>query len=131
MRVRSDLYGAVAAMHRHFEMEGPNTPQPLPPEEKEFRLACMREEIDEYEDAETMEDELDALIDLCVFALGAANKHGFHRFAEGFQRVIKANMKKVAEKGAIERGGKQHGQIDLRKPEGWKPANLSDLVRSE
>ena len=39
-------------------------PRKLSDEEKRFRIVCMFEEVQEYADAETMEDELDALVDL-------------------------------------------------------------------
>lgn len=43
-------------------------------EEKKFRICAMQEELDEYKEANSKEDELDALVDLVVFALGTAER---------------------------------------------------------
>lgn len=122
----SDLYQQVCTQQFHFEMSGPVVPCHLPADEKAYRIACMREEVEEYEAAITKEDELDALVDLVVFALGTANRHGFHQFAEALDRVVCANMKKKV--GHTDRGG-PFNQLDLTKPANWSPPDLSDLVQ--
>ena len=68
-------------------------PRKLSDEEKRFRIVCMFEEVQEYADAETMEDELDALVELVYFALGTCYRHGYC-FESAWQRVHEANMKK-------------------------------------
>lgn len=119
-----NIYLAVARQHFHFELDDPSSPQHVTPEEKAFRVKAFLEETQEYEDAKTLEEHLDALVDLVIFALGAANRHGFHRFNEALHRVVDANMKKERGPNA-KRGGYQ---LDLVKPPGWKPADLSDLA---
>jgi hypothetical protein len=99
---------------------------------------------------------LDALVDLQVVLLGTAHLLGFFNlaemthyptsvkdgvpvgeqtyaninhlsvFEEAFNRVWQANMRKVACKSEEE--SKRGFKIDLKKPAGWKAANLSDLV---
>jgi hypothetical protein len=96
-------------------------------EEKDFRIVAMQEELDEYMDAETKEDELDALLDLVIFAMGTAERQGMLEvFEEGFRRVMRANCNKNVGKNA-KRG---NFQIDLVKPEHWKPPVLTDLVQA-
>jgi len=96
-------------------------------EEKDFRIVAMQEELDEYMDAETKEDELDALLDLVIFAIGTAERQGMLEvFEEGFRRVMRANCNKNVGKNA-KRG---NFQIDLVKPEHWKPPVLTDLVQA-
>lgn len=93
--------------------------------EKEFRITAMQEELDEYRDANNLEDELDALVDLVVFALGTAERQGILEvFIEAFNRVMFANMQKELG-GNAKRG---NFQIDLVKPEGWQSPVLSDLI---
>jgi len=100
---------------------------------------------------------LDALVDLQVVLLGTVHLLGFFNraaliqspesisgdgvpsgecispsygimtiFEEAFNRVWQANMQKVPCKSAKE--SKRGFKIDLKKPDGWKAANLSDLV---
>lgn len=121
-----NIYLEVARQHFHFGVLGPRAPEHLEAREKRFRFRCMREELEEYEDAETLEEELDALVDLVVFALGTAYRHGFHRFNEAVHRVVEANKRKVVGPTA-NRGGK-YGDLDLQKPPDWQPADLSDLA---
>ena len=95
-------------------------------EEKDFRIVAMQEELDEYMDAETKEDELDALLDLVIFAMGTAERQGMLEvFEEGFRRVMRANCNKNVGKNA-KRG---NFQIDLVKPEHWTAPVLIDLVQ--
>ena len=85
-------------------------------EEKAFRIVAMQEELDEYKDATTPADELDALVDLVVFALGTAERQGYLAvFEEAFNRVMQANMQK--EIGTNQKRGSF--KLDLVKPEGW------------
>lgn len=121
-----NIYLAVARQHFHFGVHAPSNPRHLDAREKRFRFRAMREELEEYEEAETLEEELDALVDLVVFALGTAYLHGFHRFNTALTRVVDANRKKII--GPTARGAK-YGDLDLQKPPNWKPADLSDLVK--
>lgn len=113
----------VQAMHEQFGISPKDVA--FYQTEKEFRIMCLREEIQEYEDANNPADELDALVDLMVFALGTVDRQGMaHVFEEAFNRVMDANCQKVVGPNKKRLGF----QIDLVKPEGWKAPDLSDLV---
>lgn len=95
--------------------------------EFQFRVACMAEELSEYTAATTHEDRLDALVDLAVFVVGTALRHGYTKAAwdEAFNRVITANMEKVAGPVTNQRG---ESTFDLGKPEGWVAPELADII---
>lgn len=115
---------SIEELHKHYKI----TPEDVPwaEGEKEFRVAAMREEIDEFIEAETPADELDALVDLVVFAFGTAERLGILKYFElAFDVVMEANMKK--EVGATDkRGG---FKLDLRKPEGWKAPDIEQVMK--
>lgn len=93
--------------------------------ERTFRIVAMQEELDEYKDSTNRYDDLDALVDLVVFALGTAERQGMLSvFEEAFERVMHANMQKQL--GANTKRGSFN--IDLVKPDGWKAPDLEDLV---
>ncbi len=120
-------YEMVKAMHEKFGIDYKGKPRHLTLEEKAFRIVCLREEINEYEQAKTLEDELDALIDLNVFLLGTLERHGFpHR--RPFMEVMAANLKKKLAK-ACHIVSKRSFDIDLVKPDGWEAPNMSKYVK--
>lgn len=106
----------VAHMHKKFGIGYDGEPRRLSDEERAFRVACLREEIDEYEKSETTLEEYDALLDMAVFLIGTLYRQGIP-FRKGFEAVMSKNLEK--ELGANK--GKSRGEfsIDLRKPEGW------------
>ena len=86
---------------------------------------------------------LDALIDIQVVLLGTAHLMGFFNslkvsdhsylldtdysiFEEAYVRVWMANMKK--ERCQSNKDSKRNCSYDLKKPVGWKPPYLKDLV---
>jgi len=87
--------------------------------ESEWLVGALREEIDEYLDAQDIVGKVDALIDLIYFAAGGLTRMGLtHEQSEAiFDIVHGANMKKA--------GGKKEGravefELDAHKPEGWE-----------
>mgnify|MGYP002642535764 FL=1 len=86
----------------------------------EFRMAFLKEELDETNDAvfnNDPEEIVDGLIDLCVVAIGTLDAFGVDAH-KAWDEVLKANMnKEVGEKA--ERPNPL-GLPDLVKPEGWK-----------
>lgn len=82
----------------------------------------LKENVDSIE---SLEEQLDALTDLCVFTLGTAERQGF-RMDKAFIRVMEANMKK--ELAVDSTLSKRDFELDLIKPKGWKPPVLTDLV---
>jgi predicted HAD superfamily Cof-like phosphohydrolase len=118
-----EILSRIKKMHTKFGITCDEVPFSL--KEKEFRIMAMQEELDEYIDAETREDELDALIDLIVFALGTAERQGMLEvFNQGFNRVMAANCMK--EIGPNKK--RDSFALDLVKPKGWQSPVLSDLV---
>lgn len=117
----------IKMMHGKFGISREQVPD-FSSEERLFRIAAMLEELSEFTSAKTKEDELDALVDLVVFALGTAERMGFADvFEEAYERVMLSNMTKTL--GANnKRGG---FQIDLVKGEGFKPATIKDLVEEK
>lgn len=97
--------------------------------EFQFRVACMAEELSEYTAATTHEDRLDALVDLAVFVVGTALRHGYTKAAwdEAFDRVVMANMEKVAGPVTNQRG---ESTFDLGKPDGWVAPDLSPIIEA-
>lgn len=85
-----------------------------------------------------LENALDALIDLEYVLLGTAIMMGFYSpppigtskrgtiFAEAFQRVHNANMKKV--KAVRAEDSKRGSTFDVVKPKGWKAPEFGDLL---
>lgn len=115
----------VREMHEKFGINHAELPN-FDQAEKDFRIACLQEELDEYRDAEKPEDELDALVDMMVFLFGTVERQGFEKvFYRAFARIMHANMQKQLGPNN-KRGG---FSIDLQKPEGWQAPDLSDLIK--
>lgn len=108
----------------------PSTPSRLDPERKQWASGAMGEELSEFMNAETLEDEVDALLDLSYFALGRVIEMGVLPGAS-FEEVHDRNMGK--KRGELSKRPFARG-FDAVKPEGWTPPNLLpylSLTRSE
>ena len=115
-----DYMKHIRDMHNKFEINGS-----FSDEEKEFRYQCLLEEVNEFKDATTREDELDALVDIAVFLFGTVDRMAFDDvFYRAYCRVMKSNLDKRVGSNA-KRGSYKK---DLVKPEGWQAADLTDLV---
>lgn len=79
------------------------------------RVSFMLEELTEFIDASTVEDQADALIDLIYFAIGTFTLMGV-KPESIFDIVHSANMGKVGPDGKVLRN--EQGKI--KKPEGWQ-----------
>ena len=90
-----------------------------------FRVDFLQEELDEMRAAleagddvpNRAEDVVDALIDLCVVAIGTLDAFSVNSY-KAWDEVLKANMKKKV--GIKESRPNPLGLPDLIKPEGWK-----------
>ena len=109
-----DIFG----MHNHYKvhpvmdtMDGDKLKQFL-----EFRVKFLQEELDELKTAKNAEDVVDALIDLCVVAIGTLDCFNIDAY-KAWDVVLDANMKK--EVGVKESRPNPLGLPDLIKPEGW------------
>jgi len=103
--------------------------QSVTKDEKLFKLylSLIKEEYKELRDAVKAKDEveiLDALIDILVVTIGAANAMGYN--AEGaWNEVMKTNFAKVdPETGKVRK--REDGKI--LKPEGWQPPQLAPFL---
>jgi len=91
----------------------------------EFRLKFLQEELDEAKTAESAEDIVDAMIDLCVVAIGTLDAFDVDS-QEAWNRVHRANMAK--ERGIKKERPNPLGLPDLIKPEGWVGPQHADNV---
>lgn len=91
----------------------------------EFRIKFLEEEMHELKTAQTGDDVVDALIDLCVVAIGTLDL--FEVDANlAWDRVHEANMNKKV--GIKESRPNPLGLPDLIKPEGWLAPTHDDNI---
>lgn len=124
------LYNDIKMMHEKFGISGckqTKLPQSLSEDEKEFRIVCLNEEVKEFEDAETLADEIDAIVDLLVFGLGTLERMRVD-LEPHWDIVLLANLRKKLCQSASE--SKRDFEIDLKKPEGWKAPNHQRILDS-
>lgn len=86
----------------------------------QFRIRFLEEELNELKSALTSEDVVDALIDLCVVAIGTLDAFDVDAH-KAWDEVLDANMKK--EPGVKPSRPNPLGLPDLIKPEGWVGPN--------
>lgn len=91
----------------------------------EFRIKFLQEELDEMKNAQNADDVVDALIDLCVVAIGTLDAFDIDAH-EAWNRVHQANMAK--EVGVKASRPNPLGLPDLIKPEGWTAPTHADNV---
>jgi len=85
----------------------------------DFRIKFLQEELDELKLSQNDPEEVvDALIDLCVVAIGTLDAYGIDSY-KAWDEVLKANMNKRA--GVKPGRPNPLGLPDLMKPEGWEP----------
>lgn len=82
----------------------------------DFRIKFLKEEMKELTDAKTADDVVDALIDLCVVAIGTLDAMSVDAH-DAWNRVHYANMAK--EVGIKKSRPNPLGLPDLIKPDGW------------
>ena len=93
-----------------------------------FRSECIQEEADELHHAISgkeidAEETVDALIDICVFAIGTLDLFGIDGH-KAWREVYEANMNK--EIGIKKERPNPFGLPDLIKPTGWEPPIHTD-----
>lgn len=115
----------IAIMHQHY---GVNEVVKKFDTEKlrsflEFRVAFLQEELDELKaNTRNPEEIVDALIDLCVVAIGTLDSFGVDA-NKAWDAVLEANMNKQV--GVKEGRPNPLGLPDLMKPAGWTAPNHS------
>ena len=92
-----------------------------------FRIGCIQEELDELKGASKTllpqldcdpEEVVDALIDICVFAIGTLDLFGVNGY-EAWNQVLMANLNKQI--GIKPERPNPFGLPDLIKPDDWEP----------
>jgi predicted HAD superfamily Cof-like phosphohydrolase len=139
-----DMFGMVEDFHRHFDIDYDGKPRNLEFEMAQFRLKFIREEINEWEQADeaarfevasekrdnvdlvfNLAKQIDALADALYVTLGTAHLQGFD-IREAFRRVHRANMAKVKNPDA--ETSEQARKLKIFKPKGWRAPKHEDLV---
>lgn len=118
-------YNMVREFHLAFNLPVADKPTRLTQADKNNRIKWMQEELDEYEEADTLEDEIDALIDGLYFNVGTLVMHGV-KPDRIFEIVHKANMSKLWEDNKP-RYRKEDGKV--MKPPHW--INPEPLIERE
>lgn len=117
----------IRAMHHKFGVR--EVVETLPPEKLkaflEFRFKFLQEELGEALVAKNADDVVDAMIDLCVVAIGTLDAFNVDA-QEAWNRVQAANMAK--EPGIKKERPNPFGFPDLIKPEGWTAPSHEDNV---
>ena len=91
----------------------------------EFRTNFLQEELDELKAAKNADEVVDALIDLCVVAIGTLDAYDVDPY-KAWNLVLEKNMEK--EVGVKSSRPNPLGLPDLIKPEGWTPPSHADNV---
>jgi predicted HAD superfamily Cof-like phosphohydrolase len=111
----NDLMRDVRDFHVAFGHPTPNKPTMLTPERVAARAKWKREEIQEFEDAQTLVDQADACIDEIYFCVGSLVEMGID--PQPLWAIVQAaNMAKLGPDGKpiYKADGK------TAKPEGWQ-----------
>ena len=91
----------------------------------EFRIKFLQEELDEMKKADNADDVVDALIDLCVVAIGTLNAFDVDS-EKAWAAVYEANI--VKQVGVKDSRPNPLGLPDLIKPQGWTAPSHADNV---
>ena len=125
-------YQDVLEFHQKFEVPLPSTPTLLKGDVLRFRLGFLQEELNELEKAhedESLEDALDALVDMWVVLCGTIQFLGISEecFEEAWREVHRANLSKERCKDASE--SKRGSALDIRKPHNFVPPDHAPIIR--
>lgn len=133
MLLETEWVADIADMHDQFGVNA--VVRNLPPEKLrkflEFRLDFLQEELNEARkafdsrDKNQAEDIVDAMIDLCVVAIGTLNAFDVDA-DEAWARVFEKNMQKTP--GIKPERPNPLGLPDLIKPAGWTAPTHADNV---
>lgn len=118
------LFGDVAAFHQRFNQDYTGPTRHLPEDIQNFRHKFHNEEALEYLSAVAYghaAEALDAIVDQIYVLLGTAYLMGAD-FDEAWRRVHAKNMEKIPA---------ADGTLKIRKPDGWTPPDLTDLVPAD
>ncbi len=99
----------------------------LSPQRKEFRRQHLQEELNEFAEAVSQSEHVDALLDLIYLAFGTLLELGCDPLTM-FNAVHEANTAKIYKPSVqdIVKGGT--AAKDVVKPEGWQPPDIQRLL---
>lgn len=122
---------AIRAFHDKFELLYEGQVRQLPQDLFDFRSGFLREEVIEFEEAyeaEDLEQQIDALVDLQYVLLGTAHLMGItpELWTQLFTEVHTANMRKVRAETAAD--SKRASTFDVVKPENWVGPDLGKFI---
>jgi len=118
MGTLTGAFQAVRAFHKAFNHPAPDRPTMIPPERVEQRAGFSDEENQEFRDATTLVDQVDAALDKLYFALGDLVELGIDP-SPLFDIVQGANMAKLGPDGKPIPHPTIPGKTG--KPPGWIP----------
>lgn len=121
----SDYFKDVTEFHTAFEL--PILPTPTLPdqERRNLRIALLKEEYEEYLDAETDNDLVeiaDALGDIIYIACGTALEYGIP-LDRVFAAIHESNMAKLVDGKVL-----RHPNGKVKKPEGWTAPDIAKIL---
>ncbi|MCM3784344.1 HAD family hydrolase [Neobacillus mesonae] len=93
-------YEKVREFHEKFNVPYADKPEAMPFQRRTERYLYMSEELNEFDEAETVVDQADAMIDLIYLALGTLVEIGVKPDAL-FDIVHNANMSKLWPDGTV------------------------------
>lgn len=125
------VVAAVMAFQAQMGQGYTGPPRELPASLASLRMKLVREEAEELcaaiERGE-LHEQLDAIVDLIYVAIGTATQAGMGDVLwAAFHRVHRSNMGKVP--APAREASKRDSVRDIVKPEGWRPADLRDLLK--
>jgi len=109
-------YDKVKEFQKVFGLPVSDKPVMLTRERIDVRSSWLREEIEEFEEAENIYEQADAMIDLMYFALGALVEMGV-KPEKIFDIVHEANMTKLWSDGKVHY---REGDKKVIKPPEWE-----------
>jgi predicted HAD superfamily Cof-like phosphohydrolase len=116
------MLGQVERFHREVTgMPIPERPTMLEGEAFRSAMGHLREELEEFANARTVEAQGDAMVDLAYLALGRLVQMGILP-GPAFEEVHEANMRKCP---GVTKRGTAH---DAAKPSDWTPPDLSRFL---
>jgi predicted HAD superfamily Cof-like phosphohydrolase len=126
--IMTDMFKDVIDFHTAFGILNSN--QAVFPDEntRNLRMKLLKEEFDEYTEAEENNDFVevaDALADLIYIACGTAASYGIP-LNEVFEEVHRSNMAKLVDGKPLKRAD---GKVI--KPEGWTPPDIEGVIKKQ
>jgi predicted HAD superfamily Cof-like phosphohydrolase len=124
----------VQAFHSKFGIQVPEKPQLLDDDTYNFRLGFLKEELQEFINAQYHGDlatAADSLIDLVYVAIGTADMMGIGQdcWQEMWDEVQRANMSKERSSGSDDDRSTRKHSLDIVKPVDFVPPDIEGVIK--